>query len=84
MTIPALAHRSLHGPTKTSRTTGTLVLWITAAIAALLFVASLTGNGSGFYRTGILTSMIWVWVLMPLIIIAIFAGLLLHRQPAEH
>lgn len=66
---PAAASRTHHG-----------WAWVLAGVAALLLLASLTGNGTGMYGTGLFMGLMWLWMILPLLLVALLAILVLDRR----
>lgn len=55
-------------------------LWFVLGAAAVLLLASLTGDGTGLFGWGWMMGLMWVWMLVPLLVAALLVALLLERR----
>lgn len=54
--------------------------WVTLGVVLVLSVASFTGNGTGMFGWGWMMGMMWVWMILPLFLLAWLVVSLTHRD----
>lgn len=62
----------------------TPVLWTAAVVAALFLLAALTGAGLGMFGWGFMMGLMWIWMLVPVLLIVLVVVLLTRAQEAKH